>query len=34
MADEKQKFIESLKEIISNNYSEDFPEGIEIGNQE
>ena len=32
IADEKRKFLERLKEIIANNYTADFPEGIE--NQE
>ena len=26
--------MERLKEIISNNYTSDFPEGVEIENQE
>ena len=30
----KRKYLECLKEIIGNNYTADFPEGIEIENQE
>ena len=34
IADEKRKYMERLKEIITKNYTSDFPEGIEIENQE
>ena len=34
IAYEKRKYLERLKEIIANNYTADFPEGIEIENQE
>ena len=34
IAYEKQKYMESLKEIIPNNYTTDFPEGVQIENQE
>lgn len=34
IADENRKYMERLKEIISTNYNVDFPEGIEIDNQE
>ena len=33
-ADEKRKYIERLKEIITKNCTSDFPEGIEIENRE
>ena len=33
IADVKRKYFECLKEIIANNYTADFPEGIEIENQ-
>ena len=33
-ADEKRKCMERLKEIITKNYTSDFPLGIEIENQE
>ena len=29
IADEKRKYMECLKEIITKNYTSDFPEGIE-----
>ena len=29
IADEKRKYLERLKEIIANNYTADFPEGIQ-----
>ena len=32
--DEKRKYMERLKEIIKQNYTSDFPEGIEIENHE
>ena len=32
IADEKRKYMEHLKEIITKNYASDFPEGIEIEN--
>ena len=34
IADEKRKYMERLKEIITENYTSDFPEGIEIENHE
>ena len=34
IADEKRKYMERLKEIITKNYTSDFPEGIEIENHE
>ena len=34
IADEKIKYMERLKEIITKNYTSDFPEGIEIENHE
>ena len=34
IAYKKRKYLERLKEIIANNYTADFPEGIEIENQE
>ena len=30
IADEKRKYMERLKEIITKNYTSDFPEDIEI----
>ena len=30
IAEEKRKYMERLKEIISNNYTTDFPEGVDI----
>ena len=32
IADEKRKYMERLKEIITKNYTSDFPEGTEIEN--
>ena len=34
IADKKRKYMERLKEIITKNHTSDFPEGIEIENQE
>ena len=34
IADEKRKYMERLKEIITKNYTSDFPEGIKIENHE
>ena len=34
IADEKRKYTECSKEIITENYTSDFPEGIEIENHE
>ena len=34
IADEKRKYMECLKEIITKNYTSDFPEVIEIENHE
>ena len=34
IADEKIKYMERLKEIITKNYTSDFPEGIKIENHE
>ena len=34
IADEKRKYMERLKEIITKNCTSDFPEGIEIENCE
>ena len=34
IADVKRKYIEFLKEIITKNYTSEFPEGIEIENHE
>ena len=34
IVDEKRKYMERLKENISKSYTEDFPEGVEIENQE
>ena len=34
IADEKRKYMGRLKEIITKNYTSDFPEGIEIENHE
>ena len=34
IADEKRKYMERLKEIITKNNISDFPEGTEIENQE
>ena len=34
VADEKRKYMERLKEIITKNYTSDFPEAIEIENHE
>ena len=33
-ADEKKKYVERLKEIITKNHTSDFPEGLEIENHE
>ena len=34
IADEKRKYMERLKEIITKNYTSNFPEGIKIENHE
>ena len=34
IADEKKKYVERLKEIITKNHTSDFPEGLEIENHE
>ena len=34
IADEKKKYVERLKEIITKNHTSDFPEGPEIENHE
>ena len=34
LADEKRKYMERLKEIITKNYTSDFPEGIKTKNHE
>ena len=34
IADEKKKYVERLKEIITKNHTADFPEGLEIENHE
>ena len=34
IVDEKRKYMERLKEVITKNYPSDFPESIEIENHE